>query len=50
MHDVGRLRGRLKATAASVWKIPAVIMGEDKYTGLPAAEKAFRDLGANNSE
>jgi len=50
VYDVGRLRGRLKAIAAGVWRTPAIIVGEDKYIGLTAAEKAFGDLGAGQSD
>jgi hypothetical protein len=43
VYDVGRLRGRLKAMKAGVWRTPAVAVNGEKRVGLPAAREMFRD-------
>jgi hypothetical protein len=48
VYDVGRLRGRLKAMTAGVWRTPAVVVGGEKHVGLSAARTALYDLGTNN--
>jgi hypothetical protein len=48
VYDVGRLRGRLKAMTAGVWRTPAVVAGRQKHVGLSAARAALHDLGTNN--
>ena len=48
VYDVGRLRGRLKAMTAGVWKTPAVVVGGEKHVGLSAVRTALHDLGTNN--
>lgn len=48
VYDVSRLRGRLKAMTAGVWRTPAIVMDGEKYVGLSAASGALRDLGVAN--
>jgi hypothetical protein len=44
VYDVGRLRGRLRALSAGVWRTPAVVVGGRRYVGLDAARTALRSL------
>ncbi|MGD1995203.1 MAG: hypothetical protein PVH62_00365 [Anaerolineae bacterium] len=50
VYDVGRLRGRLKALTAGVWKTPAVIVDGEKHVGLTAAKEALRNLSAEGAD
>jgi hypothetical protein len=49
LHDVGHLRGRLKAAWAGVWQTPAVVIDGQKHVGVVAAREALSALGMTSA-
>jgi hypothetical protein len=49
LHDVGRLRGWLRATWSGVRQTPAVVVDGHRHLGLAAARDALRALSASTS-